>query len=240
MTILIAGATGATGSLLTKQLLENNHTVKAVVRSTSKLASLGEMYPNLNQIKGTILDMAPEELHSHLRECDAVVSCLGHTLSFKGMYGPPRRLVSHSLHVLVKAIEAIRPEKKIKLVQMSTVAYANKALGERYPLKERIILNTLYVCLPPHTDNMHTAEYLRTHVGSSHPYLQWVAPRPGTLTDEAEVTNYRVQALTDGGAIFPEANTSRINTANLMMRLLEEEKLWEQWKGQFPVVYNSP
>ncbi len=75
MKVLIVGATGATGRLLVEQLLEEGHTVKALVRSKEKLKALEERYENLVQIQGTALEIESEELATLLEDCEAVCSC---------------------------------------------------------------------------------------------------------------------------------------------------------------------
>ena len=44
---------------------------------------------------------------------------------------------------------------------MNTTGNASKDENEVYPLKERIIMNALYVLLPPHTDNIQAGEFFR-------------------------------------------------------------------------------
>ena len=111
MGVLIVGATGVPGKFIVQQLLEAGKKVKAVVRSTHKLQDLADQYPNLVQIEGTVLAMSDQELQGHLEDCEAVISCLGHNLTFKGIYGKPGRLVRDTARKVVKAVEALGPEK---------------------------------------------------------------------------------------------------------------------------------
>lgn len=238
MTILVVGATGATGRLLVKQLLDEGHAVKAVVRSKEKLSELEESYPGLIQIKGTVLTMSDAELADILEDCDAVCSCLGHNLSFKGMYGKPRRLVRDSVMKLCSAIEANQPKNPVKFILMNTNGNINRDLEEHYALKERFILKLLEALLPPHTDNIEAAEYLRTTIGKNHNYVEWVAVRPDSLIDEGTVTPYTLEASPVRGVIFDSGKTSRINVADFMARLSYDAGLFEQWKGQMPVINN--
>jgi len=239
MSVLIVGATGATGKFVVQQLLEAGKKVKVVVRSTQKLQHLVDQYPNLEQIQGTLLEMSDQELEGHLVECEAVVSCLGHNLTFKGIYGKPRRLVRDTARKVVRAVDAMGPEKKLRYVLMNTTGNANKDENEVYPLKERMIMNVLYALLPPHTDNIQAGEFFRKDIGQDHPQVEWVVVRPDTLIDEEEVKDYEIVSKVRGGAIFVDTKTSRINVANVMSRLVLEKELWDQWKGKMPVVYNK-
>ena len=90
-TILVLGATGNTGRLVVGQLLLQNQNVKAMVRSKERFHAVVEKVPNLTVIEETVLDMQDSDLDDAVRGCDAVVSCLGHNITFKGIYGQPRR-----------------------------------------------------------------------------------------------------------------------------------------------------
>ena len=91
-TVLVVGTTGNTGRPLVEQLLHINHQVRVIVRSPEKLPS--ELLQNkaLTVVKSSVLDLADAEMAKHVQGCDAVVSCLGHVLNFKGMFGQPRQL----------------------------------------------------------------------------------------------------------------------------------------------------
>ena len=94
MTTLVVGASGATGRLLVQQLLERGEHVRIIVRSEEALPEEVASHNNLSVIHGSVLDLADNEMVRHVSGCDAVASCLGHNLSFKGMFRPPRRLVT--------------------------------------------------------------------------------------------------------------------------------------------------
>jgi putative NADH-flavin reductase len=73
MKILIIGGTGATGRKLVKQAVEADHQVTALVRNPGKLKIT---HPNLNIIKGNVLDF--ESVQKAVAGQDAVLSALGH------------------------------------------------------------------------------------------------------------------------------------------------------------------
>jgi len=108
--------------------------------------------------------------------------------------------------------------------------------GAVYGLRRQ---NWSELLLPPHSDNEHAAYYLRTQVGQNHPAIEWAAVRPDSLVDSSDVTDYEIHPSPTRSAIFNAGETSRINVADLMARLITEEDLWEQWKGQMPVIYNQ-
>ena len=240
MNIFIAGATGATGSRLVEQLLSLGHEVKVIVRSPERLPSVAKGHVKLEVITASLLELSDEELAEYVKGCAAVVSCLGHNMSFKGMYGQPRKLVTDAVRRLCKAIKAHQPEKPVKFILMNTVGNRNRDLKERVSLVERIIDGLLRLFLPPHKDNIAAAEYLRTQIGQDDPVIDWVAVRPDTLIEQDRVTEYEVYPSPTSSPIFGSEKTSRINVADFMAGLITDEQLWNRWKGQMPVIYNHP
>ena len=64
--------------------------------------------------------MSEEELENHTKGCDAIVSTLGHNLSFKGMFGNPRQLVTDSIKKLCKVSENTK-NKPVKIILMKVL-----------------------------------------------------------------------------------------------------------------------
>ena len=81
MTILIVGASGATGRLLVEELLNRGQKVRVVVRSLESLPEKIKSHVNLFVIEESILDMSHTDMVALVRGCHAVVSCLGHNLT---------------------------------------------------------------------------------------------------------------------------------------------------------------
>jgi len=239
MTILVAGATGATGRLLVEQLLDRGHRVKAIVRSPEKLPERIRPHDRLTVIHAGILDLRDAEMTRHVEGCDAIASCLGHNLSFKGLFGPPRRLVTDATRRLCDAVKANHPEKKIRYVLMNTVGNRNRDLREPVSLGQRVVIGLLRLLLPPHADNEQAADYLRTGIGQNAPAIEWAAVRPDSLIDEEKVTGYEVYPSPIRSAIFNPGKTSRINVSHFMADLITEDLVWQKWKGQMPVIYNQ-
>ena len=94
MTVLVLGATGATGRLLVRQLLDRGLKVKAIVRSPDGIPDSLRQHESLSLIRASVLDLSDTEMAEHVAGCEAVASCLGHNLTFKGIFGQPRRLVT--------------------------------------------------------------------------------------------------------------------------------------------------
>ena len=175
----------------------------------------------------------------HVKDCNAVVSCLGHNLSFKGIYGKPRRLVTDATRMLCKAIQANNPEKPVKLVLMNTAGNSNRDLSEKISFSQKCIIWLIRLLLPPHLDNEKAADYLRTNIAQYHRVIEWVAVRPDNLIDEDKLTEYEIYPSPIRSAIFDAGTTSRINVGHFMAELITNHETWIKWKGQMPVIYNK-
>ncbi len=236
---LVVGATGATGGLLVAQLLERGGRVTAIVRSRDRLPAAVREDANLTVVEASVLELTDQQLADHVRGCAAVASCLGHNLTFKGVFGRPRRLVTDAVRRLCGAIEANRPEGPTKFVLMNTTGVRNRDLGERVSIAQRGVIALLRFLVPPHADNEDAADYLRTMIGQADGAVQWVAVRPDGLIDRDAVSAYDLHASPTRSAIFNAGKTSRINVAHFMADLITEPAVWRRWKGQMPVIYNA-
>jgi len=239
MTILIVGASGATGRLLVEQLLKRGESVKIIVRTGSNLSEVLNDYDNLSIIRASVLDLSDEEMAQHVKGCDAVASCLGHNISLKGMFGHPRRLVTDATRRLCGAITVNKSERPVKFVLMNTIANSNRDLSERISFSQTCMIWLLRLLLPPHVDNEEAADFLRTEIGKDSKVIEWSAVRPAGLIDESEVTEYEVHSSPTGSAIFNAGTTSRINVGHFMAELITDIDTWSRWKGQMPVIYNK-
>ena len=236
---LVVGASGATGILLVADLLNRNAEVTAIVRASSSLQNTFENHPNYREVSASITEMTDTELLPLLKDRDVVLSCLGHNLNFRGMFGEPRRLVTNTVKKVSRVIESLEPDEKVKLILMNTTGNSNRDIPEKPPLSQRFVVAILRQLLPPHADNEQAADFLRTDIGQSHLFIEWAAVRPDGLTDEVEVSEYDIHQSPTRNAIFNAGSTSRINVASFMANLATDPELWEKWKGQMPVIYNG-
>ncbi|WP_420630539.1 NAD(P)-dependent oxidoreductase [Candidatus Leptofilum sp.] len=239
MTILVVGATGATGRLLVEQLLSRGKSVKAVVRSPEKLPQAVRNSENLTVIQAAILDLSDAEMVELVRGCTAVASCLGHNLNFKGIYGQPRLLVTDAARRLCQAIKANEPAEPVRYVLMNTTGNRNRDIPEQHSFSEKAVTGLLRLLLPPQRDNEKAADYLRREIGQNDRSIEWVAVRPDSLIDENAVSRYEIHPSPIRSAIFDPGKTSRINVAHFMAELVTGDELWQQWQGQMPVLYNQ-
>lgn len=237
-TVLVVGGTGRTGLRALQQLLGRGVEVRAIVRSRGKLPPDVASSPRLTVIEASLLSLSDAELQGHLRGCAAVVSCLGHVLSLRGVLGPPRDLVTDATKRLCRGIEALAPAAPVKLVLMSSVSvHRPRGLDARRSTFERAFLWMLRGVLPPARDNQRAADFLLEAIGTNHPFVEWAVVRPDTLL-EGEVSAYALhEGLVSG--LFTPARTTMANVAHLMCELVTNPGTWAEWKGKLPVIVDA-
>ena len=236
-TVLLVGGTGRTGRRVLEQLLGRGIDVRAIVRSAEKLREGVAERPGLSVVEADLLAVSDEELLRHVRGCDAVVSCLGHTISLRGIFGPPRDLVTRATTRLCRAIQASQPARPVKFILMSSVSVNRPGgLDTRRGRFERAVVWTLRGLVPPSRDNQRAADFLHDVIEAADPYAQWVAVRPDTLK-EGGVTEYALhEGLVDG--LFRPGETNMANVAHFMCELATDSEVWAAWRGRLPVIVN--
>lgn len=238
MKVLLLGASGATGRLVLKQLLDKRIETKIVIRDLSRISDSHKEDKLLESIVGNVSEFGPDEYSKLVADCDAVISCLGHNISIKGIFGEPRKLVTNCIENICRAIMA-RKDKKIKFILMSTTAYRDTRIKENYGMGDRMVLSTLYYLLPPHKDNMEAGFYLVNSIGVDNPKIEWIMVRPDGLIDEEQVSGYEILQSPKRSPIFDPGKASRINVSAFMLKLLLDEQLWKEWRYKMPVLYNT-
>lgn len=239
MTTLVVGATGATGKHLVAQLLKMDQNVKVIVRSTANIPDTWNHNDKVSVITADVSKLSVSEMATHLMDCQAAASCLGHNMSFKGIYGQPRKLVTDTMKLICTAIKTMAAVQPVRVVLMNTAGNRNRDLSEPISFGEKMVITLLRLLLPPHPDNEQAADYLRVKIGQNNPQIEWVAVRPDSLFDQDEVTPYEIHPSPTRSALFNPGKTSRINVGHLMARLITDDELWSKWKGQMPVIYNK-
>ena len=239
MTTLVVGASGATGRLLLEQLLAQGEEVKIIVRCIDSLPDALKQHRLLTITEASLLELSNAELLAQVQGCRAVVSCLGHNLTFKGLFAQPRRLVCNAVQRLCAAIEETCAETPVKFILMNTTGNQNSMAGESVSWAQSAVIGLIRLLLPPHADNEMAAAYLQSHFTAHQKRIEWAAVRPDSLIDETSATEYHVHQSPTRSASFDAGKTSRINVAHLMAEMIINEGLWEQWKYQMPVIYNA-
>ena len=240
MTVLVLGGTGATGRLLVKELLDRGSAVRVVVRDATRVDESLRGRSHLSVVEGGISEMTDDDLRRVVAGCGAAASCLGHNLNFRGLFGPPYRLVTDATRRICSALQAEGGDEPRRFVLMNTTGVRNPDQDERLSVRHRAVVLALRLLLPPHADNEGAARHLRRRIGRSHPDIEWVAVRPDGLVDRDAVSAYEVHPSPTRDPIFDAGQTSRANVAHFMAALLTDPVLWARWRGGTPVLYNAP
>ncbi len=238
MKVLVLGASGATGKLVVMQLIKRQINIRVVVREGAILSAEILDNPLVEIERGNITEFNDSEMISLLQDCNAIVSCLGHNITIRGIFGKPRNLVFNTIRNISEIVME-KADKKVKLILMSTTGYTNTITGEKNSLGERIILSILKLLLPPHRDNVKAANYLHEEIGEDNEKIEWIAVRPDTLVNEDNNSAYEVYESPVRSPVFNAGTTSRINVSHFMADLLINERLWREWQFKMPVVYNK-
>ena len=236
MKVLVIGASGATGKLVVQNALKRENKVKAVYRESSIIPNNFADNQYIEIVKGNITEFSMEQLNNLIMDCDAVICCLGHNLSFKGIFLPPYKLVFGTVINIFDIMRSRNLNKKFIL--MNTTGYTNSKIGEKNTFGENFILSLLKIFLPPHRDNMLAADFLINKIGKDS-NMEWVAVRPDSLIDESFESEYEVLDQKKTSPIFNPGKTSRIKVSHFMVDLLTNNDLWNKWKFKTPVIYNK-
>ncbi|NNM31783.1 MAG: NAD(P)H-binding protein, partial [Gemmatimonadetes bacterium] len=78
MTFLVLGATGATGRLLVRALLDRGAAVRVVVRDAARLEASIRDDPKVSIVEASITDLGEGDIRELVAGCAGAASCLGH------------------------------------------------------------------------------------------------------------------------------------------------------------------
>lgn len=237
-TVLLVGSTGRTGRQVLEQLLARGINVRAIARSRHKLPTDLTGNPNLTVIEADLLSLRDEDLQCQVSGCDAVISCLGHVVSVRGVFGPPYDLVTRATMRLCRAIETLQPAAPVKFILMSSVSVNRPhGLDTRRGAFEKAAVWLLRALLPPARDNQRAADFLIRNYTAPSPYVEWTVVRPDSLL-EGDVSEYE---LHEGHAnsLFSPGRTNMANVAHFMCDLVTDPNTWATWNGKLPVIVNA-
>ncbi len=210
-----------------------------MVRNNSNLSTYAWTHPQLTLINASVLALSDNQLTDLVKDCSAVISCLGHNLTLHGMFAAPRALVTDATAKLCRAIIRNQRETKVKFILMNSSGVRNQQLNEQVSNAEKAVLFTLRHLLPPHRDNEQAAAYLNSQIGANHPLVEWVCVRPDSLINQPLRSHYSLHPSPLRSAIFDAGSSSRINVACFMRDLICEDRLWHEWRGKMPILYDN-
>jgi putative NADH-flavin reductase len=238
MRVLVLGASGATGKLVVDQLIKKQINTRILIRNSAVISSHINQSPLVEIIKGNINELDDFEMNNLINDCNIIISCLGHNVTLKGMFGNPRYLVFDAIKRICETVKH-NANKKVKLILMGTTGYINTLSGETNSMGEKIIFSVLKLLLPPHRDNVKAADHLITEIGKKDEIIEWAIVRPDSLVNHEEESPYEVYDSPVRSPIFNAGKTSRINVSHFITELVTVEETWIDWQYKTPVVYNK-
>ena len=227
--VLVVGATGATGRHVVQMLLDKGYHVVVIVRSKDTMLNLvPDQDGRLHVHEAEILDVPEEELSLIVRDCSVIISCLGHNMSFSGIFGNPRRLVTDAVKILTTVMS---PSSKFILMGSNGVDHPG-GIDPPRSFRDRLALCMFRYLIPPHSDNEMAADYLFRKDKS----FNWVIVRPTDLIDEETPSgDYDVFDISEG-SLFGSSEVSRANVAHFIAELVTDENLFDKYNHQLPVI----
>lgn len=233
------GATGGCGAHALVKILKAGTAVTAIVRSEARLPVEVKGHRLLTTVTAPDghLALSDAEMAETMRGCDVVISSLGHNLTFKGVYGAPRKLCTESVRQIFRVAKQLKPTKPIRLIVISTEGVDRPdGADPKRTIGERLILGLLWLLLPPHADNMAVVETLQREARAN-PHVEFCAVRPSDLVD-SEPSAYTLHATLQNG-LFNAGKSSRANVGAFMADLAIEQSTWQQWKNSYPHILNQ-
>lgn len=266
-TVLVLGATGATGKHVVAQLLSQKSTkVKAIVRSADRLHNLlkelgvdaddasSPITSQLDIMEAAVLDVPTKDVMEYTADVDVVICCLGHNLTFRGIFGHPKTLVTDAVTCFYQALQTHQKSQKKshnkKFLLMGSDGVAWEGHDDARSFIERCILSLLRYCIPPHRDNETAAAYLLSQCEAKQDMLvPWVIVRPTDLVNNDVATPATRPATTattpyqlfgkPQGSLFGSGTAHRTNVADCLVELTYNGTLFEQWKFHMPVLLDD-
>ena len=227
--------------LLFSKELQESYDVSVIVRSKGRLLEsleIKEPPESLKITEASLTEMSKDEIQAHVNKADFIVSCLGHTLDMKGLFGRPYYWVSDTARLLVQCTgENDTSNNKKKFIWMGSDGVAHPDDNPR-SYSESMILWILRHVINPHKDNELVANFFQNECTPQKGIVEWVIVRPTDLVDGDTTTSYELHEKPPGG-LFGSASVRRSNVARFMVDLIQKPSLFTQYKFKMPVVHDK-
>ncbi|XP_060068725.1 flavin reductase (NADPH)-like [Ylistrum balloti] len=196
MRIAIFGATGPSGQFAVKEALDKGYYVTALVRNPGKLTTKDD------KLKIEKVDIfKPEEVGPHLKDCDAVVSCLG--TPRQGFLGWSKvTFYTDSMKSIVNAMRTSGTKRLVCLTSIGTEKVPGSPWVVEWIFRPLLIGNIL-------SDMAEMEHYLKDHCSD----LSYTVVRPSGLVDGPssgkQIQTEENQFVTGAAISMPRADVGK-------------------------------
>lgn len=206
MNVVIFGASGATGRLLTKRAIDAGHNVTVLIRPTAHFPS----HSRLAIARGSVFDSF--HVADAIQGADVVLSALGaRSLSQENVL---ERAVPNIIEAMHQTGRHHKPVRRI--IVLGSAGALPSALDKQTPRRRWVVENILYKTLLKWPVASQVAQYAALSASD----LDWTMVMPPMLTNAPALGTYRI----DPDALPPGAtHISRQDVADFMMFLLQTD-----------------
>ena len=201
--IALFGGSGQTGQEFLDQALKEGYTIKALVRTPSKLT---QQSPNLEVIQGDVLNY--DDVEKTVADTEVVVSLFGH------VKGSPEWLQTNGTKNIVKAMKKHQVER---IISLSGGGLPFEKDQPKFP--DKMIRLIMKVAVPKILNDAKKHAEVLENSG-----LKWTIVRGPRLTNDPKKGEYRV------GWVGVNASTKvgRADLADFILEEVEKEAYTEQ------------
>lgn len=201
--IALFGGSGQTGQEFLDQALKEGYTIKALVRTPSKLS---QQSPNLEIIQGDVLNY--QDVEKTVADTEVVVSLFGH------VKGSPEWLQTNGTKNIVKAMKKHQVER---IISLSGGGLPFEKDQPKFP--DKMIRLIMKVAVPKILNDAKKHAEVLENSG-----LKWTIVRGPRLTNDPKKGEYRV------GWVGVNASTKvgRADLADFILEEVEKEAYTEQ------------
>ena len=204
--MFLLGATGRTGYEILKRLIEENHSVKVLVRNPDKLNVTELNLEKENQleiVQGGIFE--PEKLTVHFEGCDIIISALGTGTSntYTEIYSQGSRNI----------LSAMRTSGITKLITITS-----GLIDMSDPSTDSFFLNRI---IRPNFNKVYSDQTRWETILDDTDDIDWICVRPTYLTNKAFTGKYRVQ---DRHCPKGGRRISRADLVDFIVRQIESDE----------------
>lgn len=211
MKILILGATGRTGKLILKEALANGYLVNVLVRFPEKITLKSEKLTIFEGLSSNI-----EDLKRALNGCDSVISALNISRNTDFPWAALRTPKDFLAKTIQNLTELAKEQKLDKVIVIS--AWGVAETKKDIPFWFRFLIDNSNIKFG-YLGHEQSEQLLQKS------NLNWTAVRPVGLTNFKKI---KPIIITQNNSPKPNLTISRNNTANFIIKILEENTFNKQ------------